>query len=202
MNEAQPLRVRLSRLGSRVLAAGVLVAMVVAVGLVVKHLPHGGSSTAPPPPPAPSGTRFGVSQPGYRQIDAPIPRALHRLRIAIVLPRIAGVPAGVYSAPHGARVRYAGDSHFGLFLLTVSGRRHGIRPRAVRALSKGCRPCSVNRLVELRPGIEAAVAVGGGRATTVTWRQGGRTYEVRGPSASFSERDALSAARAIAHANA
>jgi len=185
-----------------VLAAGVLVAMVVAVGLVVKHLPHGGSSAEPPAPPAPSANPFGVTQPGYRQIDAPVPRALHRLPIAIVLPRVAGVPADVYAAAHGARVRYAGGSHFGLFLVTVSGRRHGIRPRAVRALAKGCRPCSVNRLVVLRPGIEAAIAVGGSRATIVTWRQGGRTYEVRGPSASFSERDALGAARAISQANA
>jgi hypothetical protein len=201
MNEAQPLRVRLTRLGSRVLAAGLLVAMVVAVGLVIKRLPIGnGGSTVPPPAAKPS--PWGVVQQGYQRIDAPVARALRQLPVAVALPQSAGSPAGVYSTSYGARVRYGADSQYGLFLLTVSGRRHSIRPRGVRALAKGCRSCSVNRLVALGGGVEAAVMVGGGRPTTVTWLQRGRSYEVRGPAGTFTETDALRAARAISHANA
>jgi hypothetical protein len=49
--------------------------------------------------------------------------------------------------------------------------------------------------------MRGAIAVGG-RPSTVTWREGGRTFEVRGPAATFTERRAIAAARAIARANA
>ena len=86
--------------------------------------------------------------------------------------------------------------------MTVWGSRYGVGPRVIRARASTCRACTHNRLLQLAPGVPAAIAVGGGHPSTVTWRQGGRTFEVRGPGATFSNRDAVAAARAIARANA
>lgn len=201
MTDAPPMRRRLARLGVRILAAGVLAASVTAVALVVIHLPgDGGKAGATDPPARPAGA-WGVSQPGYREIDAPLATALRRLPLRVTLPVAAGQPAGVYAGVRGIRVRYGSGSHYGVFLLTVSTRKYGLRARRIRALALGCRSCSDNRLIRLTPRLEAAIAVGG-RPSTITWREGGHTFEVRGPAATFSEPRAIAAARAIARVNA
>jgi hypothetical protein len=202
MTDVSVLRRRLARLGVRMLAAGMLVAAVTAVALVVMHLPGGGTNAAKGSPP---GTHlagpWGVTQPGYREIDAPVATALRRLPLRLALPATVGKPAGVYKGARGIRVRYGSGSHFGVFLLTVSNRRYGLRARRIRALALGCRSCTDNRLITLAAGMRGAIAVGG-RPSTITWREGGRTFEVRGPAATFTERRAIAAARAIARANA
>jgi hypothetical protein len=203
MTDVSVLRRRLARLGVRMLAAGMLVAAVTAVALVVMHLPGGGGTNAAKG--SPPGTHlagpWGVTQPGYREIDAPVATALRRLPLRLALPATVGKPAGVYKGARGIRVRYGSGSHFGVFLLTVSNRRYGLRARRIRALALGCRSCTDNRLITLAAGMRGAIAVGG-RPSTITWREGGRTFEVRGPAATFSERRAVAAARAIARANA
>jgi hypothetical protein len=194
-------RVRLYRFGARVLAAGMLVASVAAVAYVITNVPFDDSSSAPPATAGKPANPWGVSQAGYHQISAPVPKALRSLPVRVHLPRSAGVPAGIYRASDSVRLRYSGSSRYGLYLLTVWPASHGVGPRVIRALAKGCHVCTRNRLIGLVPGVEAAIAVGGGHASTITWRQGSRTFQVRGPAASFSNRDAVAAARAIARAN-
>ncbi len=202
MTDAPSARRRFTRLGARLLAAGVLAGSVVAVALVVMHLPrHDGTASGGPTPPAHAANPWGASQPGYREIDAPVSTALRRLPVRVALPVAAGRPAGVYMGAHGVRVRYGSGSRYGVFLLTVAGRRYGLRARRIRALALGCRSCSDNRLIVLTPGVRGAIAVGG-RPSTITWRENGRTFEVRGPASTFSEARAIAAARAIARANA
>jgi hypothetical protein len=200
VNEVRHPRVRLTRLGLRVFAAGMLVAAVVAVYSVVKNLPIGDSGSTPPAA-AVKPSPWGVTQAGYHRVSAPLAKALRGLPVKVRLPRSAGAPAGVYRATGSARVRYTGTSRYGLYLLTVWPASHGVKPAGIRALAKGCHVCTRNRLIGLVPGVRAAIAVGGGHASTITWRQGGRTFQVRGPAASFSSHDALAAARAIARAN-
>jgi hypothetical protein len=203
MNQVPQTRVRFSRLGVRILAAGMLVASVAVVGSIVMHLSGSGTDSPPTVATGPSAANpWGVTQTGYRQIDATTTKALRQLPVRVRLPGTAGAPAGVYSASHSARVRYGSSSHFGVYLLTVWGSRYGVGPRAIRARASACRDCTHNRLIQLLPGISAAVAAGGGHPSTVTWRQGGRTFEVRGPGATFTNRDAVAAARAVARANA
>ena len=201
MTDAPPLRQRLARLGVRISAAGVLAASVVAVALVVMHLPGHGGTSPPAPPGAHSSSPWGATQPGYREIDAPLATALRRLPLRVTLPVAAGRPAGVYKGARGVRVRYGGGSRFGVFLVTVSSGRYGLRARRIRALALGCRSCSDNRLIRLTGSLRGAIAVGG-RPSTITWRENGRTFEVRGPASTFSEQRAIAAARAIARANA
>lgn len=193
-------RVRLYRYGVRVLAAGMLVASVAAVASVIRNVPFGDSSSTPPATAA-KPSPWGVSQPGYHRVSAPLPKALRGLPVRVHLPRSAGAPAGVYRAAGSVRVRYTGTSRYGLYLLTVWPASHGVKPSGIRALAKGCHVCTRNRLISLAPGVRAAIAVGGGHASTITWRQGSRTFQVRGPAASFSSRKAVAAARAIARAN-
>jgi hypothetical protein len=203
MTDAPPLRRRLARHGVRLFAAGVLAASVAAVAVVVMHLPGDGgtgSGTTPPPGAHASGP-WGVTQPGYREIDAPLATALRRLPLRVTLPVAAGQPAGVYKGVRGVRVRYGSRSRFGVFLLTVSSGRYGLRARRIRALALGCRSCSDNRLIRLTGRLRGAIAVGG-ESSTITWRENGRTFVVRGPAPSFSEQHAIAAARAIARANA
>jgi hypothetical protein len=204
MDQVPQARVRFYRLGARVLAAGMLVASVSAVAFVIMHLPGAGGSTSPPigaTGPTSAGL-WGAKQAGYRQIDAPVPKALRQLPVRVRLPGVAGKPAGVYAAAHSIRVRYGSGSHFGVYLLTVWGSRYGVGPRAIRARASTCRACTHNRLITLAAGVPAAVAAGGGHPSTVTWREGGRTFEVRGPAGTFSNRDAVVVARAVARANA
>ncbi len=200
MTDAPSARRRITRLGARLLAAGVLAASVVAVAFVVMPRHHG-TGSAGTTPPAHAADPWGASQPGYREIDAPVPTALRRLPVRLALPPAAGLPAGVYMGVHGARVRYGSGSRYGVFLVTVAGRRYGLRARRIRALALGCRSCSDNRLIVLAPGVRGAIAVGG-RTSTITWRENARTFEVRGPASTFSEAHAIAAARAIARANA
>jgi hypothetical protein len=203
MNQVPQSRVRFSRLGVRILAAGMLVASVAVVGSIVMHLSGSGTDSPATGVTGPSAANpWGVTQTGYRQIDATTTKALRQLPVRVRLPGTAGAPAGVYSASHSARVRYGSSSHFGVYLLTVWGSRYGVGPRAIRARASACRDCTHNRLIKLLPGISAAVAAGGGHPSTVTWREGGRTFEVRGPGATFTNRDAVAAARAVARANA
>jgi hypothetical protein len=201
VNEVPHPRVRLYRFGARLLAAGMLVASVAAVAFVIKNVPFNDSSSPPTSPAAKPANPWGVSQAGYRQISAPLPKALRDLPVRVHLPRSAGTPAGVYRASASVRVRYAGSSHFGLYLLTVWPASHGVGPGVIRALAKSCHVCTRNRLVSLTAGVQAAIAVGGGHVSTITWRQGKRTFQVRGPAATFTNRDAMAAARAIARAN-
>jgi hypothetical protein len=204
MDQVPQARVRFYRLGARVLAAGVLVASFVVVASVITHLPWRGGSSSSAPPVTAHKTQpglWGAKQAGYRQIDAPVPKALRQLPVRVVLPGAAGKPAGVYAATHSIRVRYASGSHFGVYLLTVWGSRYGVGPRAIRARASTCRACTHNRLITLASGVPAAVAAGGGHPSTVTWREGGRTFEVRGPGATFSNREAVAVARAVARAN-
>jgi hypothetical protein len=177
-----------------------LVASVAAVVTVIKNVPLHDSSS-PPPTTAVKPSPWGVSQAGYREISATGAKALRQLPVRVHLPGSAGAPAGLYRATASARVRYAGSSKYGLYLLTVWPASHGVGPRVIRNLAKSCHVCTRNRLITLVPGVAAAIAAGGGHATTVTWRQGGRTFQVRGPAGSFSNRDAVAAARAIARAN-
>ncbi len=203
MDQVPQPRVRYSRLGVRVLAAGMLVASFAVVASVITHLPWRNGSS-PPPPVASRKTQadlWGAKQAGYRQIDAPVAKALRQLPVRVVLPGAAGKPAGVYAATHSIRVRYASGSHFGVYLLTVWGSRYGVGPRAIRTRASTCRACTHNRLITLASGVPAAVAAGGGHPSTVTWREGGRTFEVRGPGATFSNREAVAVARAVARAN-
>jgi hypothetical protein len=193
-------RVRLYRYGVRVLAAGMLVASVAAVASVIRNVPFGDSSPTPPAT-ASKPSPWGVTQPGYHRVSAPLPKALRGLPVKVHLPRSAGVPAGVYRAAGSVRVRYTGTSRYGLYLLTVWPASHGVKPSGIRALAKGCHVCTRNRLISLAPGVRAAIAVGGGHASTITWRQGSRTFQVRGPAASFTSRHAVAAATAIARAN-
>jgi hypothetical protein len=193
-------RFRLYRYGVRVLAAGMLVASVAAVASVIKNVPFGDSSSGPPTSvvkPSP----WGVNQAGYHRISASVPKALRGLPVRVHLPRSTGRPAGIYRAAGSARVRYTGSSRYGLYLLTVWPASHGVKPGAIRALAKGCHACTRNRLISLAPGLRAAIAAGGGHASTITWLERGRTFQVRGPAASFSNRDAVAAAKAIARAN-
>jgi hypothetical protein len=201
MNQVPQARLRFSRLGARIIAAGVLVASVAAVASVIMHLSGGGNTTPPAATGPSSASLWGPKQAGYRQIDAPLSKALRQLPVRVRLPATAGRPADVYTAAHSIRVRYASGSHFGVYLLTVWGSRYGVGPRAIRARASGCRACTHNRLIRLARGVSAAVAAGGGHPSTVTWREGGRTFEVRGPSATFTNRDAVSVARAVARAN-
>jgi len=200
VNDVPHPRVRLYRFGARILAAGVLVASVAAVVAVIKNVPLHGSSSSPPTT-AVTHSPWGVSQSGYHEISASLPKALHQLPVRVHLPASAGAPAGLYRAADSARVRYSGSSKYGLYLLTVWPASHGVGPRVIRNLAKSCHVCTRNRLVTLVPGVAGAIAAGGGHASTVTWRQGGRTFQVRGPAASFSNRDAVAAARAVARAN-
>ena len=201
MTDAPPLRRRLARLGVRISAAGVLAASVAAVAVVVTNLPGHGRATTDPKGGTPASDPWGARQPGYRELDAPPATALRRLPVRVTLPAAAGQPAGVYKGLRGIRVRYGSGSHFGVFLLTVSNGRYGLRARRIRALALGCRSCSDNRLVRLTGRLRGAIAVGG-RPSTITWREAGRTFEVRGPESTFSEQRAIAAARAIARANA
>ena len=201
VNEVPHPRFRLYRFGARLLAAGMLVASVAAVVFVIKNVPFDDSSSPSTTLAAKPANPWGVTQAGYRQISAPLPKALRELPVRVHLPHSAGTPAGVYRASQSVRVRYAGSSHFGLYLLTVWPASHGVGPRVIRALAKSCHVCTRNRLVGLAPGVQAAIAVGGGHASTITWRQGGRTFQVRGPAGTFRNRDAMAAARAIARAN-
>ncbi|HEY2788074.1 MAG TPA: hypothetical protein VGI72_01395 [Gaiellales bacterium] len=204
MDQVPQARVRYYRLGVRVLAAGMLVASFAVVASVITHLPWRNGSASPPPV-APHKSQpglWGAKQAGYRRIDAPVATALRQLPVRVVLPGAAGKPAGVYAAAHSIRVRYASGSHFGVYLLTVWGSRYGVGPRAIRTRASTCRACTHNRLITLGSGVPAAVAAGGGHPSTVTWREGGRTFEIRGPGATFSNRDAVAAARAVARANA
>lgn len=201
MDQVPHARVRFSRLAVRMLAAGMLVASVAAVASVVMHL-SGGNATSTTGPTGPSRANlWGPKQVGYRQIDAPLGKALRQLPVRVRLPGKAGRPAGVYAAAHSIRVRYGSGSHFGVYLLTVWGSRYGVGPRAIRARASACRDCTHNRLIPLAPGISAAVAAGGGHPSTVTWREGRRTFEVRGPSATFTNLAAVAVARAVARAN-
>ncbi len=177
-----------------------LVASVAAVVAVIKNVPLHDSSS-PPPTTGQKSNPWGVSQAGYHEISASLPKALRQLPVRVHLAGSAGTPAGVYRAADSARVRYGGSSHYGLYLLTVWPASHGIGPRVIRNLAKSCHICTRNRLITLAPGVEGAVAAGGGHASTITWRQRGRTFQVRGPAASFSNADAVAAARAIARAN-
>jgi hypothetical protein len=199
VNEVPHPRVRLYRFGVRVLAAGLLVASVAAVASVIRNVPFGDSSPSPPATAKPN--PWGAGQAGYHLISAPLPKALRGLPVRVHLPRSAGAPAGIYRAAGSARVRYTGSSRYGLYLLTVWPASHGVKPSGIRALAKGCHVCTRNRLISLAPGVQAAVAAGGGHASTITWRQGSRTFQVRGPAGSFSNRDAVAAAKAIARAN-
>ena len=192
-------RVRLYRFGVRVLAAGLLLASVAAVASVIRNVPFGDSSPSPPATVKPN--PWGAGQAGYHLISAPLPKALRGLPVRVHLPRSAGAPAGIYRAAGSARVRYTGSSRYGLYLLTVWPASHGVKPSGIRALAKGCHVCTRNRLIGLVPGVRAAIAVGGGHASTITWRQGSRTFQVRGPAASFTSTKAVAAAKAIARAN-
>lgn len=200
MNDVPHPRVRLYRFGARILAAGMLIASVAAVVAVVRNVPLHHSSSPPPAAPV-KPNPWGASQAGYHEISASLPVALSHLPVRVHLPVSAGAPAGLYRAAASARVRYAGSSKYGLFLLTVWPASHGVGPRVIRTLAKSCHVCTRNRLITLVPGVAGAIAAGGGHASTVTWRQGGRTFQVRGPAASFSNRDAVAAARAVARAN-
>jgi hypothetical protein len=202
MTDAPPRRRRLARLGVRISAAGVLAASVAAVAGVIMNLPgHGTGATTDPTGGTHDSGPWGATQRGYREIDAPVATALRHLPVRVTLPVAAGQPAGVYKGVRGIRVRYGSGSHFGVFLLTVSSGRYGLRARRIRALALGCRSCSDNRLISLTGTLRGAIAVGG-RPSTITWREAGRTFEVRGPAATFSEQRAIAAARAIARANA
>jgi hypothetical protein len=203
MNQVPQARVRFSRIGMRMFAAGMLAVSVGAVAFVITHLPGDGKSASQQPgatPPAAS--LWGKQQAGYNEIDAPVAKALKELPVRVRLAAVAGAPAGVYRATHSIRVRYASGSHFGVYLVTVWGSRYGVGPRAIRARASTCRACTHNRLLQLAPGVPAAIAAGGGHPSTVIWRQGGLTFEVRGPGTTFSNRDAVAAARAVARANA
>lgn len=203
MSDAPDARVRISRLGVRLLAAGMLVVSVVVVASIVNRLPwHSGSSSSPPPPATGSPSPWGASQAGYRQIDAPVATALRRLPVKIALPAATGTPAGIYRAAKSARVRYGSASRYGVYLLTVWAPGRGAGARTITHLAKSCHACTHNRLVQLAPGVSAAIQAGGGGPSIVTWREGGRTYEVRGPARSFTNRRAVAVARAIARANA
>jgi hypothetical protein len=199
VNEVPHPRVRLYRFGVRVLAAGMLVASVAAVVSVIRNVPFGDSSPSPPATVKPN--PWGSSQAGYRVVSAPLPEALRGLPVRVHLPRSAGAPAGIYRGVASARLRYTGSSRYGLYLLTVWPASHGMKPGGIRALAKGCHVCTRNRLITLAPGVQAAIAAGGGHASTITWRQGSRTFQVRGPASSFTNRDAVTAARAIARVN-
>lgn len=199
MNDVPHPRVRLYRFGARILAAGMLVASVAAVVAVVRNVPLHHSSSPPTTTVKPD--PWGVSQAGYHEISASLPKALRELPVRVHLPASAGAPAGLYRAADSARVRYTEASRYGLYLLTVWPASHGVGPRVIRNLAKSCHVCTRNRLITLVPGVAGAIAAGGGHASTVTWRQGGRTFQVRGPAASFSNRAAVAAARAIARAN-
>jgi hypothetical protein len=204
MSQAPDVRVRISRIGVRVLAAGMLVVSVVAVASIITHLPwHSGSSSSTTPSPV-TGTPdpWGASQAGYREIDAPVGTALRNLPVKLKLPAAAGRPAGVYRAAKSVRVRYVGGSRYGVYLLTVWAPGSGLGPQAIARMAKSCHACTHNRLVRLAPGVSAAIEAGGGGPSIVTWRQGRRTFEVRGPAGSFTNRKAVAAARAIAQANA
>jgi hypothetical protein len=187
----------------RVLAAGMLVASVAAVASIVTHLPwlNGSSSgTSAPPATAPAGP-WGSVQAGYRQIDAPVQTALRRLPVKVKLPAAAGRPAGIYQAAKSVRVRYASGSRYGVYLLTVWAPGKGARARTITHLAKSCHVCTHNRLVRLAPGVSGAIRAGGGGPSVITWREGGRTFEVRGPAASFTNLRAVAVARAVARAN-
>jgi hypothetical protein len=203
MSQAPDARVRISRIGVRVLAAGMLVVSVGVVASIVTHLPwRGGSSPTTKPPPVTSPqSPWGVSQAGYREVDAPVATALRRLPVKVKLPAAAGPPAGVYQAARSVRVRFASGSHYGVYLLTVWAPGRGAGPQAITHLAKSCHACTHNRLVRLAAGVSAAIQAGGGGPSIVTWREGGRTFEVRGPAGSFTNRKAVAAARAIARAN-
>jgi hypothetical protein len=200
VNDVPHPRVRIYRYGARLLAAGVLVASVAAVVSVIRNVPFGDSSSTRPAN-AVKPTPYGASQAGYHLISAPVAKALRGLPVPVHLPRSAGAPAGIYRGAASARVRYTGSSRYGLYLLTVWPASHGVKPSGIRALAKACHVCTRNRLINLVPGVQAAVAAGGGHASTITWREGSRTFQVRGPAASFSNRHAVAAARAIARAN-
>jgi hypothetical protein len=203
MSQAGDVRVRISRIGVRVLAAGMLVVSVVAVASIITHLPwRSGSSTSTTPPPATGkATPWGVAQAGYHQIDASVATALGELPVKVSLPTSAGRPAEIYQAAKSARVRFTG-SRFGVYLLTVWAPGSGAGATTITHLAKSCHACTHNRLVRLAAGVSGAIQAGGGGPSIVTWRQGGRTFEVRGPAGSFTNRRAVAAARAIAQANA
>lgn len=198
MSEAPDARVRFSRLGVRVLAAGMLVASVAAVGSIITHLPW--RSGATPPAATTHTSPWGASQSGYREIDAPVATALRRAPVRVKLPAAGARPAGVYQAAKSVRVRYAG-SNGGVYLLTVWAPGSGAGAQTINHLAKSCHACTHNRLVRLAPGVSAAIRAGGGGPSVVTWREGGRTFEVRGPAGSFTNVRAVAAARAIARAN-
>jgi hypothetical protein len=180
-----------------------LVASVAAVAFVIMQLQkHDTSATPPATQPVTHASPWGATQAGYREVDAPVAKALRGLPVQVRLPASAGKPAGVYRAAKSVRVRYATGSHFGVYLLTVWAPGSGAGPRTIAGLAKACHVCTHNRLIRLASGVSAAVEAGGGRPSIVTWREGGHTFEVRGPAASFSNRVAVAAARAIARANA
>jgi hypothetical protein len=203
MSQAPRARVRISRIGVRLLAAGMLVVSVVVVASIITHLPwHSGSSSTTPPPATGTPDPWGASQAGYREIDAPVATALRNLPVKVKLPAAVGQPAGVYQAAKSVRVRYVGGSKYGVYLLTVWAPGSGLGPQAIARMAKSCHACTHNRLVRLAPGVSAAIEAGGGGPSIVTWRQGRRTFEVRGPAGAFTNRRAVAAARAIARANA
>jgi hypothetical protein len=112
-----------------------------------------------------------------------------------------GPPIGVYR-DGGALVLYGASSRFGVFRFTAWERPPGFGRRSLHSLAGECDVCSDNRLVALAPGVRGAVLVGGNGPNSVTWLQGGLEMVVLGPAATFSDAQAVSAARAFARANA
>jgi hypothetical protein len=189
----------LRRFGLRMFATGMLVASITAVVLVIERVPHGSAAPAtPPPPPAPA--PWGAHTAGYRPIAGPVGTALRRFRVKVG--RSLAHPAAAYGAAHSIRLRYGVHSPYGVFLLTAWTRRHSLGVQAVRALGTHCKTCASHRRVVLGAGVRGSLRLGIGAVSTLTWREHGREFEVRGPSNTFSAKAALGAARAVARANA
>jgi hypothetical protein len=189
----------LRRFGLRMFATGMLVASITAVVLVIERVPHGSAAPASvPPPPAPE--PWGAHTAGYRPIAGSVATALRSFRVK--LKGALAHPAAAYGGTHSIRLRYGAHSPYGVFLLTAWTRPHSLGVRAVRALGTRCATCASHRRVALGTGVRGSLRLGIGAVSTLTWREHGREFEVRGPSNTFSAKAALGAARAVARANA
>jgi hypothetical protein len=174
------------------------VIVLVGLGLSGWALTHaqGGCSCGP-------AVRFGLRQPGFHRLAGPPEQAVRRLVIHLRLAPGLDRPRAVYAGRgHAALVLYGTRSPYGAFRLTAGPLPDGFDARTIRAMASACEPCGDNRLVRLAPGVRGALLAGGTGPNSVSWIENGLSMSVLGPANGFDAARAVSAARAIARANA
>jgi hypothetical protein len=124
------------------------------------------------------------------------------LPFGLVVPAIARVPAAVFVAnpdalPPTVIVQYPSKSPFGAFWIREDN-PPGVDQSTIAELAAQCISCTEHALVQIAPGITAALLAGPYGPTSVTWLEKGLHLVVIGPPQSFSTERAIAVARATA----